>query len=334
MFTQVERSVACLKGLATGDAIGKQTETLKRSAVRQWYPDGVSGFQGELGAVIPRYIAKRYEWRIAETTDDTEQTFAVAQSLIAEGRVSHSSIGRALMKCRKSNHPDVSLGRFQQRGDPDFICYEGDGCGAAMRVAPVGIVYSTRRMSHLVEAVFQASVSTHGGQFGICAAASFAAAVSAAVDGESPAEVLNAAIHAAREAERFRAASPAGNMSAALRHMYAELVLARQELSGRLQEDDCFPDRPVVITPLAISLALVTKSARETILLAANIGGDADSVASIGGALAAQCFRKPSMTDGTRPWNTLIITTWLSWQPSWPHFGSEAMKLNAVWSVV
>ena len=72
--------------------------------------------------------------------------------------------------------------------------------------------------------------------------------------------------------------------------MYAELGSARQELSVRLQEDDCFPDRPTVIVPLAIGLALVTKSASQTILLATNIGGDADSVASIGGALtAAMC---------------------------------------------
>jgi ADP-ribosylglycohydrolase len=289
-FTSVERSVACLKGLATGDAIGKQTETLKRSAVRQWYPGGVKGFHGELGAVIPRYIAKRYEWRIAETTDDTEQTLAVARTLIAERAASHTRIGRALMQCRKSNHPGVSLGRFQQRGDPDFICHEGDGCGAAMRVAPVGIVYSWRKISHLVEAAFQASVSTHGGQFGICAAAAYASAVSAAIDNVSCDKVLNAAIYAAREAEQLRPASPVGNMSAALQHMYAELVPWRQELPARLQEEDCFPDRPIVIVPLAISLALVTKSARETILLAANIGGDADSVASIGGALAAAMF--------------------------------------------
>ena len=48
----------------------------------------------------------------------------------------------------------------------------------------------------------------------------------------------------------------------------------------------CFPDKPETKVPLAISLAVITKSAEETILLAANIGGDADSVASIGGAIA------------------------------------------------
>lgn len=66
--------------------------------------------------------------------------------------------------------------------------------------------------------------------------------------------------------------------------------LPRRGLSARLQEDDCFPDQTVVIVLLAISLALVTKSASETILLATNIGGDTDSVASIGGALAAAMY--------------------------------------------
>jgi hypothetical protein len=47
-----------------------------------------------------------------------------------------------------------------------------------------------------------------------------------------------------------------------------------------------FPVKPETKVPLAISLAVITKSAKETILLAANIGGDADSVASIGGAIA------------------------------------------------
>ena len=159
-----------------------------------------------------------------------------------------------------------------------------------MRVAPIGMVYSCRKMTQLIEAVFQTSIPTHGGQFAICAAASFAAAVSAAIDGRSSDEVLRVAIDAAREAERFRPPSSAGNMAEALQRMYAQLVLVRQELSARLQEDDCFPDRPAVIVPLAISLALLTKSASETILLAANAGGDTDSVASMGGALAAAMF--------------------------------------------
>ena len=282
----LQRAMACLKGLSTGDAVGKQTETLSREAISQWYPAGVTGFHGEPGTVITRYVGKRYEWRVGETTDDTEQTIAVARTLLEDGAISHSRIGQALMKCRKSNHPDVSLGRFQQRGDPDFLSSAGDGCGAAMRIAPIGIACRPDNTSLLVHAAFNASVSTHGGQFGICAAASVAGALSAAIEGESSDAVLRVAIDVARYAERLRPPSAVGNMAAAVQRMHDELSAAQENLPARLRNGDCFPDRPAVIVPLAISLALVTKSSRETILLAANAGGDTDSVASIGGALA------------------------------------------------
>jgi ADP-ribosylglycohydrolase len=42
---------------------------------------------------------KRYEWRIGETTDDTEQTLAVTRALLRKGRVSHKVIGRELLQC-------------------------------------------------------------------------------------------------------------------------------------------------------------------------------------------------------------------------------------------
>lgn len=42
----------------------------------------------------------------------------------------------------------------------------------------------------------------------------------------------------------------------------------------------------MTIVPLAIALATVTGSAEDSILLAANTGGDSDSVASIAGTIA------------------------------------------------
>src|SRR5438876_12363141 len=102
-----QRVAACFQALATGDALGKQTETLSRADVQRWYPDGITGFHGRAGTVIPRYSGTRYEWRIGETTDDTEQTLAVARALLREGKPRHESIGRALLQCRKSPHPGV-----------------------------------------------------------------------------------------------------------------------------------------------------------------------------------------------------------------------------------
>src|SRR5437899_6250870 len=91
--------------------------------------------------IIPRYVDNRYEWRIGETTDDTEQTLAVARALLTEGEVSHVAIGRELLQCKKSAHPGVSLWSFLQVRDPARIASNGDGCGAAMRAGPVGVLY-------------------------------------------------------------------------------------------------------------------------------------------------------------------------------------------------
>lgn len=45
------------------------------------------------------------------------------------------------------------------------------------------------------------------------------------------------------------------------------------------------PEGPLTIVPLALALGTVMQSAEAAILLAANMGGDSDSVASIAGAI-------------------------------------------------
>lgn len=270
-----ERAIACFQGLATGDAIGKQTETLSRADVRKWYPGGIAGFHGPPGDVIPRYAGKPYEWRIGETTDDTEQTVAVARALVETGGVAdHTAIGQQLLRCRKSAHPGVSLWSFLQIGDPARMASGGDGCGAAMRAAPIGVIYPSDRLDHLVRAAHECAIPTHGGPLAIGAASAVAAAVSAALEGRTVAEVLAAALRASH-----------GAIAQAIEHIYAD-IRGRPRLAVDEVAEKWFPNTPRTIVPLAIALALSTESAEETVLLAANIGGDSDSVASIGGAIA------------------------------------------------
>ena len=281
----VERVIGCFKGLATGDAIGKQTEMLARADVQKWYPRGITGFHGRPGDVIPRYAGKRYEWRIGETTDDTEQTMAVARAILREGSVSHEAIGRELLRCKKSVHPGVSMWTFLQIGDPSRVASEGDGCGAAMRTAPVGVIYPSSRLNDLIRGAYECAIPTHGGQLAICAAAAVAGAVSAALEGRPSAEVLTIALNASREAEALRPSAEASTIARSLEGMYSDLA-RRNHLAVDEVAQQHLPNKPQNIVPLAISLALITRSAQETALFAANLGGDSDSVASIGGAIA------------------------------------------------
>jgi hypothetical protein len=58
-YSERDRILGALKGLATGDAIGTQTEGLSSSDLGQWYPRGIRGFEGAPDAVILRYAKRR-----------------------------------------------------------------------------------------------------------------------------------------------------------------------------------------------------------------------------------------------------------------------------------
>jgi ADP-ribosylglycohydrolase len=285
------RCIASLKAAAIGDAIGKQTETLPHQSVRHWYSQGIRGFEGTPGGVIPRYAGnRRREWRIGETTDDTEQTVAIARAILRDGGVRHGSVGRELLTCTKSLHEGArSLWEFHQAGNPERVAQHHDGCGAAMRIAPVGIVYSSHRLDAIVVGAREASIPTHGGPLALGAAAATAAAVSAAIDGASPYQIMRLAERAAARAEHERAGATEGVFCRALTRVHARL-----RETPRLDAATCaahaFPDTPLTIVPLALAIATLTDSVAEAVLLAANIGGDSDSVASIAGAIiGARC---------------------------------------------
>lgn len=287
----VDRIVGCLRGIATGDAIGKQTETLSSDEVRRWYPHSLRGFEGRPGAIIPRYTGNsKHQWRIGETTDDTERTLAVARAIVAARGVSHVSIGREMLGCTKCVHPGVkSLWEFHQAADPARIAKDHDGCGAAVRVAPVGIFYTSDRLADIVNGSREASISTHGGSVAIAAAAATAAAVSAAIDGASARQVFACAERAAGEAERQWPGRTPAVFARAIRTVHDDLarlpVLRPEEVSAR-----SFPNEPMTIVPLALGLAALLPSAEDAILLATNIGGDSDSVASIAGGILGAMY--------------------------------------------
>ena len=290
-YSTAERIAACFAGIAVGDAVGKQTEMLSHDEVSRWYPHGVRGFEGTPGAVIPRYSGNsKREWRIGETTDDTERTIAVATAIIADRAVSHVSIGREMLKCVKCVHPGLrSLWEFHHAGDPARTTTEHDGCGAAIRVAPVGMLYPSGSLDALVNGAREASISTHGGSLAIAAAAATAAAVAAAIDGASSQQVLAIAERAAADAERRWPAAGPPTFARAIRAVHDGLA-RRSTLGATDIAACCFPDRPLTIVPLALALATLMQSAEEAILLATNVGGDSDSVASIAGGILGAMY--------------------------------------------
>ncbi|MDX1563424.1 MAG: ADP-ribosylglycohydrolase family protein, partial [Gammaproteobacteria bacterium] len=266
-----------------------------REKIARWYPQGVRGFEGPPGAVIPRYVGnQKREWRIGETTDDTERTLAVARALIEDQAVTHEGVGKRMLGCEKSVHPGVqSLWEFHEANDPGRVASAHDGCGAAIRVAPVGIVYASTRIDDIATAAREVSIPTHGGSYAIAAAAATAAAVAAAVEGASGSEIAGLSVTAAALAEQCWPHVRGPAFAAALRAIRDDL--ARRDFDAAAIAERHAPVTPLTIVPLALALATECDSATEAILLAANIGGDADSVASIAGAVLGA--RAPNTID-------------------------------------
>lgn len=205
------------------------------------------------------------------------------------------TVGRELLKCEKCVHPGVkSLWEFHQGGDPARVAERHNGCGAAIRVSPVGVLYGSDRLDDLVKGAREASIPTHGGAMAIAAAAAAAAAVSAAIDGASAPEILQLALRAATQAERAAGGSCDGVFAGAVGRIHEALADATSLRSSDIA-DMFFPNSPLTIVPLAIVLATLMESAEATILLATNIGGDSDSVASIAGSILGA--RSPSTVN-------------------------------------
>src|SRR2546430_16496886 len=78
-LTVTDRILGCLTGIATGDAIGKQTEMLSHEDVLHWYPQAIRGFEATPGWDIPRSLGNaNYDWRRRVKPDHPAMNMSVA----------------------------------------------------------------------------------------------------------------------------------------------------------------------------------------------------------------------------------------------------------------
>lgn len=262
------RCIGCLLGLALGDALG-------------------SHFEGQ----SPDWIARRYETADALLenpppspwyyTDDTQMTLGLAETLIEHGRVEHAALCQ-----RFAAHYDpqrgygrgarVVLEAMQAGEDFDRVARElfpggSYGNGAAMRVAPVGLVFAHDH-DLLWEQARRSALPTHVHPLGIEGAQLLALAVAICLEERNPRDhrlwdALAARCTTAEFQTRIEEARQASNRE--------ELIA----LGNGIAAHDS------VVTAIACYL-LWGESVEETIAEAILLGGDTDTIAAMAGALA------------------------------------------------
>ena len=292
-MTLRDRAIGALYGLAIGDALGMPTQLMSRDEVANRY------------GVIDRFRAAEAGHPLAgglpagHVTDDTEQALLLARLLVeGHGHIAKGAFARALVEWEDGMRARGSLdllGPSTKRavqavldGEPLATAGRfGTTNGAAMRVAPVGIIRSWQPIDTLVDLVVEASMVTHNTGVAIAGAAAVAAAVSAGIDGAEFAAAVDAALEAARigatrgywvaaadVASRIRLAialdDPA-DVDGSLTRIY-EIVgtsLATQEsIPAAFGLLATFPDDPW-----------------RAACAAATLGGDSDTIAALAGAI-------------------------------------------------
>jgi ADP-ribosylglycohydrolase len=296
--TTRDRALGALTGLAIGDALGMPTQLMSRLAVERQF-GAITDFEAAapdhpIAAALPA----------ASITDDTEQALLVAGLLIAgHGHVAPGEVAQALVawedRMRARGSLDL-LGPSTTRAVQAILAGEsaeeagryGTTNGAAMRIAPVGIVVASSDLDALVDRVVEVSSASHNTSIAIAGAAAVAAAVSSAIDGEPWAGVVSCAIAAAAQGSQRGHWVAGGDVGSRIR-------LAVQ-LADPAHVDKSLDDIYSLIgTSLATQesvpaafgiLATFPGDPWSAMCAAATLGGDSDTIAAligaIGGALA------------------------------------------------
>lgn len=287
------RALAALQGLALGDALGMPTQSMSPGEINEYY----GAISGLTDSVAEQKIAPSMP--AGSVTDDTEQALLLADLLVrGDGHVDPMSFAQALlawetdMIARDSldllgPSTKLALEKVRQGEDPLTTGKTGTTNGAAMRVTPVGIAFDVRDTEAFANAVHESCMVTHDTTQGWEGAMLVAGAVSAGVNGLSTRQAILASID-------LVASVPArGNWSAKA----SVVSRAQQAMRGveGLHGAACLAYlRDVVGTsvestesiPAALALANeFADSPMEGLLVAANLGGDTDTIAAMTGAI-------------------------------------------------
>ena len=172
LLPREDQFVGALVGCAVGDALGAPLEGRSRQEIAK-VTDLTAGFHP-----FRTYSAGQY-------TDDTQQTIAIARSIVDSGGVDGAAIAREFVKLWESGEivgqgpvADRAVKRLIAGTSWQAAARAGDSPlnGAAMRVSPIGL-WNFDRTERLGEDAITSSIVTHRHPMAIAGAIAIATAV-------------------------------------------------------------------------------------------------------------------------------------------------------------
>jgi ADP-ribosylglycohydrolase len=281
-------------GVACGDAMGMPTSMYNPETVRLHFPDGIHDFQ-PAPATHPIHSGLV----AGQVTDDTQQTLAIADAILECGCVDSVAIMRKLLAWAESMDAFSSsllgpsslkaLQLFKAGAPLETTGKYGDTNGASMRISPVGII-NYGDISRTVDDVARACLPTHNTDIAIAGASAIACAIGRCIAGERSLDsVFSAAVQGAELGITKGNSWIGASIPRRVRLAFDIVVTAGSEQTILRNLYDIVGATVTITETVPTCLALVKYANGDplkTILFAANMGGDADTIGAIAGSIA------------------------------------------------
>jgi ADP-ribosyl-[dinitrogen reductase] hydrolase len=285
----LDRFRGCLLGLAVGDALGMPTEGYTAQEISSKF--------GRVSEMLPAPEGHFHSGLLAgQFTDDTEETLLLSESLIEASGFSADRFAEKLAAWGAAWTLDERLNRgvgFATRSAVESMIagtpWQQSGlaiptCGAAMRAAPIGLLYHTDLNIVKNYADLQ-SLPTHTSASARAGAVAVAVGVALSTAGFS------------REIVFRNAASQASRLDTE----FAERLLWVGSLLDRQPEDalGLIRNSPLAMETVPAAFYCFLKfEPKEALIMAGSSGGDTDSIASIAGSLFGAAFGPSWIPEG------------------------------------
>ena len=244
-------------------------------------------------------------------TDDTEQAFALAQSIVEDGGVTLDGAVRAVLRWYDSVGGEAcpyigpstrrAVGQLLAGADPRESGLRGDTNGASMRVSVVGMIHPGDAEAAARDAATQA-IPTHNTDIAMAGAAAVAGAVAMALrPGAQLDDLLRAGVAAAEIGQTL---GPPYMGASVARRIELAVAIARElgEPRARIQKLYDIVGSTLAITesvPAAFGvLAMAGGDPLQTATYAAALAGDADTVGAMACAIAGAWRGAATFPDG------------------------------------
>jgi ADP-ribosylglycohydrolase len=291
----ISRAMGALVGGALGDAMGMPTQLLSPAQINADY-----GFVDHF--IDPAADHPVSKGLVAGTiTDDTEQTLLLGSVLLKSGNgFDHHAWVNALIAWEediKARGGYDLLGPSTKRAidainagtPPEEAGRSGETNGAAMRIAPVGILVPPG--AALIARVAETCRATHNTTIAISSAAAVATVISHGIAGADWRTAISHAVAAAREGQKQGHWAPGGTIAARI-EWALDMVEGCTVEEGIRRVFDRLGTGVISqeSVPAAFAvLKLAEGDAWKAAVIAANLGGDTDTIGAIAGSMAGAC---------------------------------------------